>query len=63
MACSKAIKKSLPVRYCKTCNKPMSWRKKWERCWDEVLYCSERCRRQRTDRQEDDTEIKPEPDL
>ncbi|WP_010257057.1 DUF2256 domain-containing protein [Pantoea agglomerans] len=57
----KGNKKSLPVRYCKTCNKPMSWRKKWERCWDEVLYCSERCRR--TDRQEDDTEIKPEPDL
>ena len=22
-----------------------SWRKKWERCWDEVKYCSERCRK------------------
>ncbi|MEZ8709474.1 DUF2256 domain-containing protein, partial [Vibrio alginolyticus] len=22
-----------------------SWRKKWQRCWDDVIYCSERCRR------------------
>ncbi|MDJ0476391.1 DUF2256 domain-containing protein [Pantoea eucalypti] len=50
----KGNKKSLPVRYCKTCNKPMSWRKKWERCWEEVLYCSERCRRQRTAQQQQD---------
>ena len=21
------------------------WRKKWEKVWDEVKYCSERCRR------------------
>ncbi|WP_308700864.1 DUF2256 domain-containing protein [Pseudoduganella guangdongensis] len=25
----------------------MSWRRKWAQCWDEVKYCSERCRRQR----------------
>nr|WP_240902662.1 DUF2256 domain-containing protein [Aquitalea denitrificans] len=24
----------------------MSWRRKWTQCWDEVKYCSERCRRQ-----------------
>ncbi|WP_243760130.1 DUF2256 domain-containing protein [Deinococcus radiodurans] len=24
---------------------PFSWRKKWERDWDNVRYCSERCRR------------------
>ncbi|MCK7271105.1 DUF2256 domain-containing protein [Enterobacter kobei] len=23
----------------------MTWRKKWAKCWDEVKYCSERCRR------------------
>ncbi|MDH2069233.1 DUF2256 domain-containing protein [Pantoea sp. GD03673] len=50
----KGNKKSLPVRYCKTCNKPMSWRKKWEKCWNDVMYCSERCRRQRTAQQNDD---------
>jgi hypothetical protein len=25
----------------------ITWRKKWERCWDEVKYCSERCRRRK----------------
>jgi hypothetical protein len=25
----------------------MSWRKAWAKVWDEVRYCSERCRRQR----------------
>ncbi|WP_240001872.1 DUF2256 domain-containing protein [Parvibium lacunae] len=27
------------------CGRPMTWRKKWEKVWDEVKYCSERCRR------------------
>ncbi|MFL2755124.1 MAG: DUF2256 domain-containing protein [Gammaproteobacteria bacterium] len=30
---------------CKVCNKPFSWRKKWERDWENVIYCSEKCRR------------------
>ncbi len=25
----------------------MQWRKKWERSWDEVRYCSDRCRGRR----------------
>merc|ERR1711908_241484 len=28
----------------KTKTKPMVWRKKWEKNWDEVRYCSDRCR-------------------
>ncbi|MGB3298228.1 MAG: DUF2256 domain-containing protein, partial [Phormidesmis sp.] len=28
--------------------RPFTWRKKWERCWDDVKYCSERCRRRRS---------------
>ncbi|WP_372844700.1 DUF2256 domain-containing protein [Psychrobacter sp.] len=24
---------------------PFSWRKKWEKDWEQVVYCSERCRR------------------
>ncbi|WP_110267493.1 DUF2256 domain-containing protein [Pantoea sp. PNA 03-3] len=43
----KGNKQALPVRYCRQCHKPMTWRKKWAKCWDKVLYCSERCRRQR----------------
>ncbi|MBY0394484.1 MAG: DUF2256 domain-containing protein, partial [Novosphingobium sp.] len=23
---------------------PFTWRKKWERDWDNVKYCSDRCR-------------------
>lgn len=38
-------KSQLPERTCKACQKSFSWRKKWERDWDRVLYCSERCRR------------------
>lgn len=35
----------LPEKICITCQKPFKWRKKWERNWGEVKYCSERCRR------------------
>ncbi|NDC38357.1 MAG: DUF2256 domain-containing protein [Proteobacteria bacterium] len=38
-------KENLPKKICPSCSRPFSWRKKWERCWDEVRYCSERCRR------------------
>ncbi|MFZ8835635.1 MAG: DUF2256 domain-containing protein [Flavobacteriales bacterium] len=31
-------------KICVVCQRPFSWRKKWERCWDEVRYCSNRCR-------------------
>ncbi|MCE2988603.1 MAG: DUF2256 domain-containing protein [Nitrosomonadaceae bacterium] len=26
----------------------MTWRKAWAKNWDEVKYCSERCRRQKS---------------
>lgn len=38
-------RKPLPQKICVTCQKPYSWRKKWEKNWDEVRYCSERCRK------------------
>lgn len=37
-------KSNLPSKICAACGRPFNWRKKWERCWDEVRYCSERCR-------------------
>ncbi|MEW5833514.1 MAG: DUF2256 domain-containing protein [Pseudomonadota bacterium] len=40
-------KPHLPTKTCPACRRPFAWRKKWERVWDEVRYCSERCRRQR----------------
>nr|WP_262903978.1 DUF2256 domain-containing protein [Polaribacter gangjinensis] len=27
------------------CKKPYSWRKKWEKNWENVKYCSEKCSR------------------
>ncbi len=39
-------KPNLPTKICVVCEKPFAWRKKWERVWDDVKYCSERCRRQ-----------------
>ncbi|MDP2244400.1 DUF2256 domain-containing protein [Pseudomonas sp.] len=40
-------KAELPVKVCTVCSRPYTWRKKWARCWAEVKYCSERCRRHR----------------
>lgn len=38
----------LPEKPCQCCGRPFTWRKKWAKVWDEVKYCSERCRRQRS---------------
>tara|TARA_B100000787_G_scaffold159892_2_gene138443 strand:- start:20318 stop:20467 length:150 start_codon:yes stop_codon:yes gene_type:complete len=38
-------KQHLPEKICVVCEKPYSWRKKWEKNWEQVKYCSERCRR------------------
>lgn len=44
----KHIRKSdLPQKICSVCGLSFSWRKKWAKCWDEVKYCSERCRRRK----------------
>ena len=40
--------KMKPEKMCKTCGKPFTWRKKWRKDWENVLYCSERCRRNKT---------------
>jgi len=44
----KYTKADLPNKICAVCERPFNWRKKWERCWDEVRYCSDRCRGNRT---------------
>ena len=40
-------KSDLPQKICLQCGRPFVWRKKWESVWEDVKYCSERCRRQR----------------
>ncbi|MFA6965134.1 DUF2256 domain-containing protein [Bosea sp. (in: a-proteobacteria)] len=42
---AKHVRKSdLPEKTCRVCGRPFTWRKKWERVWDEVKFCSQRCR-------------------
>ncbi len=40
-------KSDLLQKICLHCGRPFAWRKKWEKVWDEVRYCSERCRSER----------------
>jgi hypothetical protein len=40
----KGNKKYLPQKLCIVCNKPFTWRKKWEKNWNEIKYCSQKCR-------------------
>lgn len=34
-------------RWCQTCGRVITWRKKWARDWEQVRYCSKACRRSR----------------
>ncbi|QPG07049.1 DUF2256 domain-containing protein [Salinimonas marina] len=36
-------KSELPSKMCPVCHRPFYWRKKWEKNWDAVKYCSKRC--------------------
>ncbi|MCA6436925.1 MAG: DUF2256 domain-containing protein [Bacteroidota bacterium] len=36
-------KENLPQKICVVCKRPFSWRKKWEKNWTEVKYCSKAC--------------------
>ena len=36
---------SLPTKHCVVCGRTITWRKKWERDWEQVRYCSDACRR------------------
>jgi len=45
-------KGNLPTKICVACERPFAWRKKWEKVWDEVKYCSQRCRKNKTNTNE-----------
>ncbi|WP_432547912.1 DUF3253 domain-containing protein [Kineococcus sp. SYSU DK004] len=34
-----------PEKDCAVCGRTITWRRKWERDWDAVRYCSDACRR------------------
>ena len=37
-------KSDLPQKLCAACGLPFAWRRKWARDWEQVKYCSDRCR-------------------
>lgn len=37
-------KNGFAPRVCERCGLPFEWRKKWEKNWDAVKYCSTKCR-------------------
>lgn len=37
------IKNGYNPKQCLRCGKPMEWRKKWEKNWGNIKYCSNRC--------------------
>ena len=43
---AKGFKSNLPTKACLNCNRPFQYRKKWKLVWDEVKYCSEKCKRE-----------------
>lgn len=36
-----------PEKTCPSCGRHFSWRARWAECWDDVVYCSKRCRREK----------------
>lgn len=40
----KPRKSDLLTKACAACGRPFAWRKKWARVWEQVRYCSDRCR-------------------
>jgi hypothetical protein len=40
------VKPILPEKDCAHCGRVMVWRKAWAKNWEDVKYCSQRCRRE-----------------
>ena len=49
--------RDVPTKPCAACGRAIEWRKKWERSWDDVRYCSDACRRRKVRPVDADLEI------
>jgi hypothetical protein len=45
-----------PSKTCAACGREITWRKKWERDWDQVRWCSEKCRSAKVSEQDQQLE-------
>ena len=43
----KGNKRALHSKPCTICGRDMSWRKAWAKNWEQVLYCSDACRKKK----------------
>ncbi|MEC8460301.1 MAG: DUF2256 domain-containing protein [Bacteroidota bacterium] len=43
----KGNKSYLDQKICIICEKPFTWRKKWSKNWENVKYCSSKCKSQK----------------
>ena len=48
---NKVKKENLPQKICIKCDRPFTWRKKWKKVWDQVKYCSDKCRKNKNKNQ------------
>jgi len=48
-----------PTKVCACCGRPFQWRRKWKAVWEDVRYCSDRCRNQ--GRRKGATVVQPPP--
>ncbi|MEI7507264.1 MAG: DUF2256 domain-containing protein [Actinomycetes bacterium] len=58
MTRSAKAKNGHPPKVCVACNRPFEWRKKWERDWDQVRWCSDACRSGKANALNDNLEAK-----
>jgi len=49
----KPLKANLPEKVCVVCGRPFTWRKKWERDWENITCCSKSCNTKRRAGNED----------
>ena len=41
------MNEKLETKTCAACGRDFAWRRKWASCWEQVRYCSDRCRSRR----------------
>ena len=46
----KGFKENLPTKICEVCKRPFQYRKKWKTNWEQVKYCSEKCKKLKNDK-------------
>ncbi|MDX2148588.1 MAG: DUF3253 domain-containing protein [Planctomycetota bacterium] len=51
-----SVNHQAPSKACAVCGREITWRKKWERCWDEITRCSEACKRRAISSTDEDLE-------